>query len=62
MHFFVLEHIRDPHDFFNETIKIIKKTGKIVFEIPCYQDALHQIYNIPKFERFLLVCSSSLVF
>lgn len=52
MHFFVLEHIRDPHDFLMKQLKLLKKNGKIVFEIPCYQDALHQIYNIPKFERF----------
>lgn len=52
MHFFVLEHIRKPKDFLMSQLKLLKKNGKIVFEIPCYQDALHQIYNIPKFERF----------
>ena len=52
MHFFVLEHIRNPKDFLKKQLKLLKKKGKIVFEIPCYQDALHQIYNIPEFERF----------
>ena len=52
MHFFVLEHIRNPKDFLLDQLSLLKKNGKIVFEIPCYQDALHKIYDIPEFERF----------
>lgn len=52
MHFFVLEHIRKPVEFLTEQLSLLNKNGKIVFEIPCYQDALHQVYNIPEFEKF----------
>ncbi len=52
MHFFVLEHIRNPKNFLLDQLSLLKKNGKIVFEIPCYQDALHKIYDIPEFERF----------
>tara|TARA_B100001093_G_scaffold500422_1_gene550865 strand:- start:96 stop:998 length:903 start_codon:yes stop_codon:yes gene_type:complete len=51
-HFFVLEHIRNPLKFLKDQIKILKKNGKIIFEIPCYEDALYKIYDIPEFERF----------
>ena len=52
MHFFVLEHIRNPVEFLSEQLLLLKKGGKIIFEIPCYQDALHQLYDLPEFERF----------
>jgi SAM-dependent methyltransferase len=52
MHFFVLEHINNPIEFLNDQLKLLKKNGKIIFEIPCYQDALYKIYDIPEFERF----------
>lgn len=51
-HFFVLEHIKDPLKFLKEQTKILKKNGKIIFEIPSYEDALYKIYDIPEFERF----------
>jgi SAM-dependent methyltransferase len=52
MHFFVLEHIRSPLTFLKEQMKLLKKNGKIIFEIPNYHDALYSIYDIPEFERF----------
>lgn len=52
MHFFVLEHVRNPVEFLNHQLSLLEKKGKIIFEIPCYQDALHKVYDIPAFERF----------
>tara|TARA_Y100000389_G_scaffold201331_1_gene243782 strand:- start:2749 stop:3669 length:921 start_codon:yes stop_codon:yes gene_type:complete len=52
MHFFVLEHIADPKKFFKEQIKLLKKNGKIILEVPCYSDALYKLYKIKSFEKF----------
>jgi SAM-dependent methyltransferase len=52
MHFFVLEHIADPKNFFLEQLKLLKKNGKIILEVPCYSDALYTLYNIKSFQKF----------
>lgn len=52
LHFFVLEHIRYPISFLKQQLKLLKKNGKIIFEIPCYSEALVNVYDIPEFERF----------
>jgi len=52
MHFFVLEHITDPIDFLKKQLNLLKPGGKLIFEIPNYEDPLYSIYDIPAFERF----------
>ena len=52
IHFFVFEHIRDPLSFINMQKKILNRNGKIIFEIPCYDDPLYKVYDLPEFERF----------
>jgi SAM-dependent methyltransferase len=52
VHFFVLEHIRDPYQFFTETKKRLKQGGKLIAEVPCVNDPLTSLYNIPAFEKF----------
>ena len=52
MHFFVLEHIKDPMNFISKQINLLNKGGTLIFEIPNSADALHSIYDIPAFERF----------
>ena len=52
MHFFVFEHIADPKKFILRKLKLLKKNGKIIFEVPCYSDALYSLYNIKKFQNF----------
>ncbi|HBS51495.1 MAG TPA: hypothetical protein DEA62_00650 [Coxiellaceae bacterium] len=52
MHFFVLEHIRDPVNFIESNLKLLKAGGKLIIEIPNAADPLHTIYNIPAFEKF----------
>jgi len=51
-HFFVLEHMSDPIKFLKDQISLLKKNGKIIFEIPNYSDALHTQNNIKEFENF----------
>jgi SAM-dependent methyltransferase len=52
VHFFVLEHIRDPFDFFKETYAMLKPGGRIIAEVPCANDPLTSMYTIPEFEKF----------
>ena len=52
VHFFVLEHVRDPYSFFNQSFDLLKKRGKIIAEVPCVNDALTSLYRIPAFEEF----------
>jgi SAM-dependent methyltransferase len=52
VHFFVLEHIRNPFDFFKESYNMLKPGGKIIAEVPCVNDPLTSVYNIPEFEKF----------
>jgi len=52
VHFFVLEHISDPYSFFRETYDLLRPGGKILAEIPCVNDPLTSIFEIPAFENF----------
>ena len=52
VHFFVLEHMRDPYQFFKETKKLLKPGGKIIAEVPCVNDPLTSLYHVPAFEQF----------
>ena len=51
-HFFVLEHVSNPLEFLKEQLELLKKGGKIIFEVPNVSDPLHTIYKIPAFENF----------
>jgi len=52
MHFFVLEHIRDPEGFLKRLIGFLSPGGAMVFEVPSRSDPLISIYDIPAFQRF----------
>lgn len=52
MHFFVLEHIQEPLVFLKRQLDLLKKNGKIIFEIPNVADPLHTIFNLKSFENF----------
>jgi SAM-dependent methyltransferase len=52
MHFFVLEHVRDPFSFLEMNLKLVRPGGVLVAEIPNAADPLHTVYAIPAFERF----------
>lgn len=43
VHFFVLEHIRDPYFFFKESMDLLNAGGKIIAEIPCVNDPLTRV-------------------
>ena len=50
--FMVFEHIKNPIDFLNKQFKILKRGGVIIAEIPCANDPLLELYNIPSFNDF----------
>ncbi len=52
MHFFVLEHVRQPVEFLRSLTKLLRPGGAIVFEVPNAADPLHTLYDVPAFERF----------
>ena len=55
MHFFVLEHIRNPIDFLSKALDFVDEGGRMVFEVPSRSDPLISIYNIPAFQLFYLL-------
>ncbi len=52
MHYFVLEHIKEPALFLEENLRLLKPGATLIVEIPNAADPLYTIYNIPAFERF----------
>ena len=52
MHFFVFEHMANPKNFILEKLKLLKKGGVIIFEVPSYSDALFSLYKIKSFKKF----------
>lgn len=52
MHYFVLEHVSNPHAFLKGQVALLKEQGRLIFEIPNSADALLTIYAVPEFERF----------
>lgn len=52
LHFFVLEHLRNPIIFLKNCFKLLVSGGVMVFEVPSLSDPLLSIYNIPAFKKF----------
>lgn len=52
VHFFVLEHIRNTQKFIEQQLSLLNPGGIIIAEVPCINDPLTSVYNIPAFERF----------
>jgi SAM-dependent methyltransferase len=57
MHFYVLEHIKELDQFLSEQFKMLNPGGHLVFEVPHALDALHSVYNIPEYDKFIWVVS-----
>jgi SAM-dependent methyltransferase len=52
IHYYVLEHIRNPVQFISQYMKVLGDSGKMIFEVPCASDPLVELYQVPAFERF----------
>lgn len=52
MHFFVLEHVRNPVEFLKQLMELLTPHGTMIVEIPNKSDPLVTIYKIPAFDKF----------
>lgn len=52
VHFFVLEHFRNPIAFLKQTYDMLNENGVIICEVPCANDSLTSLYTIDAFEKF----------
>lgn len=52
IHYYVLEHIRNPAEFIKEYMGLLNDAGKMIFEVPCATDPLVELYKVPAFDRF----------
>jgi SAM-dependent methyltransferase len=52
IHYYVLEHIRNPVGFIRQYMGLLNDTGKMIFEVPCATDPLVELYKVPAFDRF----------
>lgn len=52
IHYYVFEHIRHPVDFIRQYVALLKPNGRMLFEVPCANDPLIELYRIPAFDRF----------
>ena len=52
LHYYVLEHIRNPLGFIRQYMELLNDTGKMIFEVPCATDPLVELYKVPAFDRF----------
>ena len=51
-HYFVIEHIKDTVSFIKNQLRMLNKDGIIIAEVPCIQDPLVHLYDIPSFDNF----------
>jgi len=52
IHYYVLEHIRNPLNFINEYMDLLSEQGVMIFEIPSASDSLVELYKVPAFDKF----------
>ena len=52
IHYYVLEHIRNPDEFIKQYMMLLDEGGKMIFEVPCASDPLVELYKVPAFDRF----------
>lgn len=62
MHFFVLEHVGNPIEFLKLQLGLLAAGGHLVFEIPCGNDALLDLYNLNSFRDFYFQIGHQWVF
>jgi SAM-dependent methyltransferase len=57
LHYYVLEHVRDPVQLLRRQLALLRPGGRIVFEVPNADDALTTVYDIAAYARFIWVVS-----
>jgi len=52
IHYYLLEHVRDPEDFLKRCMSLVAPSGMMIFEVPSASDALLELYHVPAFDKF----------
>lgn len=52
IHYYVLEHIRDPLVFLHRHMDLLAPGGVMIFEVPCALDPLLELYKVSAFDAF----------
>jgi SAM-dependent methyltransferase len=52
IHYYLLEHIRNPEDFLKKCMALVASSGIMIFEVPSASDALLELYHVPAFDKF----------
>ena len=52
IHYYVLEHVRDPVEFIRKYLTFLSPNGKMLFEVPSATDPLIDLYRVDAFDRF----------
>jgi SAM-dependent methyltransferase len=52
LHYFTLEHIRNPVEFLDRCMEFLNEEGRMIFEVPCATDPLVELYHVPAFQQF----------
>ena len=57
LHYYVLEHIRNPVEFISRYMQCLCAEGKMICEVPNATDPLIELYRVPAFDRFYWSCA-----
>lgn len=60
--FHVLEHLQDPKHFLSQVKGLLKPGGRMAIEVPCFNDALIQVFDLKKFPELYYVLHHELYF
>lgn len=60
--FHVLEHFRDPKSFLKEVKKHLHSEGRLAIEVPCFNEALLQVFNLKKYRELYFTIHHELFF
>ena len=52
IHYYVLEHIREPLVFIHNYMALLRSNAHMVFEVPCGSDPLIELYKNEAFDKF----------
>lgn len=61
-HYFVLEHVGNPEEFLRAQIELMAPGGHLLFEVPCGNDALLDVYDLNTFRDFYFQVGHQWVF
>jgi hypothetical protein len=52
IHYYLLEHVRNPEELLERYMSLLAPDGTMIFEVPSASDALLELYHLPAFDEF----------